>query len=101
VRARTIRDVKPAPGGEKREGKGMKTLQILGTGCPKCRKLAENAEAAARHLGISYRMEKVTDIRKIMDFGVMMTPALAVDGTVKVAGKVPPPDEIERILVSA
>jgi len=79
----------------------MKTLQILGTGCPKCRKLAENAEAAARHLGISYRMEKVTDIRKIMDFGVMMTPALAVDGTVKVAGKVPSPDEIERILNSA
>jgi len=100
VRARTTRDAEPTPEREKKEGKGMKTLQILGTGCPKCRKLAENAEAAARRLGISYRMEKVTDIRKIMDFGVMMTPALAVDGAVKCAGKVPPPDEIERILVS-
>lgn len=78
----------------------MKTLQILGTGCPKCRKLAENTEAAAKRLGISYQLEKVTDITKIMAFGVMMTPALAVDGTVKVAGKVPPPDEIERILAS-
>lgn len=78
----------------------MKTLQVLGTGCPKCRKLAENAEAAARHLGIPYRMEKVTDIHRILSFGVMMTPALAVDGSVKVAGKVPTPDELERILAS-
>jgi len=78
----------------------MKTLQILGTGCPKCKKLAENAEAAAKNLGIPYRMEKVTDIVKIMAFGVMMTPALAVDGVVKVSGKIPPPEEIERILAS-
>lgn len=79
----------------------MKTLQILGTGCPKCKKLAENTEAAARRLGIPYRVEKITDIGKIMTFGVMMTPALAVDGAVKVAGKVPSPEEIERILASA
>lgn len=79
----------------------MKTLQILGTGCPKCRKLAENTEAAARHLGIPYRMEKVTDIEKILAFGVMITPALAVDGTVRIAGKVPPPEEIEPILGSS
>lgn len=79
----------------------MKTLQILGTGCPKCRKLAENAEAAAKHLGVPYRVEKITEVSRIMAFGVMMTPALAVDGEVKVAGKVPSPDEIERILVSA
>jgi small redox-active disulfide protein 2 len=79
----------------------MKTLQILGTGCPKCKKLAENAETAAKSLGIPYRMEKVTDIVKIMSFGVMMTPALAVDGVVKVSGKIPPPEEIERILASS
>ena len=55
----------------------MKTLQILGTGCPKCRKLAETTEEAAKSLGLEYRMEKVTDIQAIMGFGVMMTPALA------------------------
>ena len=76
----------------------MKNLQILGTGCPKCKKLAENAEAAAKELGIAYELEKVTDISQIMKFGVMMTPALAVDGEVKVVGKVPSPDEIKQIL---
>ena len=76
----------------------MKNLQILGTGCPKCKKLAENAEAAAKELGIAYELEKVTDISQIMKFGVMMTPALAVDGDVKVVGKVPPPDEIKQML---
>ena len=76
----------------------MKKLQILGTGCPKCKKLAENAEAAARALGIEYTIEKVTDINEIMAFGVMMTPALAVDGEVKVVGKVPEPEAIKAML---
>ena len=76
----------------------MKKLQVLGTGCPKCRKLAENAEAAAKALGIEYTLEKVTDINEIMKFGVMMTPALAVDGVVKVVGKVPEPDAIKVML---
>ena len=76
----------------------MKKLQILGTGCPKCKKLAENAEAAAKALGIQYELEKVTDINEIMKFGVMMTPALAVDGQVKVVGKAPGPDEIKPLL---
>jgi len=76
----------------------VKRLQILGTGCPKCRKLAENAEAAARALGIEVAIEKVTDIAEIMKFGVMMTPALAVDGQVRVVGKVPEPDEIKAFL---
>ena len=79
----------------------MKTLQILGTGCPKCKKLAENTEEAAKLLGIPYRLEKVTEITEIMAFGVMSTPALAVDGAVKVSGKVPTTEEIQRILVSA
>ena len=77
----------------------MKKLQILGTGCPKCKKLAENTEAAAKDLGIEYEIEKVTDINEIMNFGVMMTPALAVDGQVKVVGKVLSPEEIKKMLV--
>ncbi len=76
----------------------MKKLQILGTGCPKCKKLAENADAAAKAAGIECTIEKVTDINEIMKFGVMMTPALAVDGQVKVVGKVPSPDEIRKML---
>jgi small redox-active disulfide protein 2 len=76
----------------------MTKLQILGTGCPKCKKLAENAEAAARELGIAYELEKVTEIKEIMKMGVVMTPALAVDGQVKVVGKVPSSEEIKRML---
>jgi small redox-active disulfide protein 2 len=73
-------------------------LQILGTGCPKCKKLAENAEAAVKDLGVECNIEKVTDINEIMKFGVMMTPALAIDGQVKVVGKVPSADEIKQML---
>ncbi|MEF8788471.1 MAG: thioredoxin family protein [Planctomycetota bacterium] len=76
----------------------MPTIQILGTGCPKCNKLQENAEAAAEELGIEYELEKVTDVNEISEYGVMMTPALAVDGDVKVAGKVADPDEIKDYL---
>ncbi|MHC4753349.1 MAG: thioredoxin family protein [Planctomycetota bacterium] len=76
----------------------MKKIQILGTGCPKCRKLAENAETAAKELGIEFEIEKVTNINDIMSFGVMVTPALAVDELVKVVGKVPSPDEIKQML---
>jgi len=77
----------------------MKKLQILGTGCPKCRKLAENAEAAAKDLSIEYEIEKVTDINDIMSFGVVMTPALVVDGDVKSVGKVPSVEDIKEMLV--
>jgi small redox-active disulfide protein 2 len=77
----------------------MKKIQILGPGCPKCKKMAENAETAARELGIDFEMEKVIDIKAIMSFGVMMTPALVVDGKVKVSGKLPDVDEIKKILV--
>ena len=73
-------------------------IQILGTGCPKCKKLSENAEAAAKEAGVDYELEKVTDINEIMKYGVMMTPALAVDGEVKITGKVPSPAEIEKML---
>lgn len=77
----------------------MIKIQILGTGCPKCKKLAENAEAAAKQAGVDYEIEKVTEINDIMKFGVMVTPALAVDGQVKIVGKVPSTDEIKKILV--
>ncbi len=76
----------------------MKKLQILGTGCPKCKKLAENAESAAQDLGIDYEIEKVSDINDIMKFGVMMTPALAINGEVKVVGKVPTVDDIKELI---
>lgn len=76
----------------------MKKLQILGTGCPKCKMLAELTETAAIDLGIEYELQKVTDISEIMKFGVMMTPALAVDGRVKAVGKVPSADEIKKML---
>ena len=76
----------------------MKKIQILGTGCPKCKKLAENAEAAIKDMGGEYDIEKVTQISEIMKFGVMMTPALAIDGEVKTVGKVLSPDEIKGML---
>ena len=76
----------------------MKKIQILGTGCPKCKKLAENADAAAKELELEFEVEKVADINEMMKFGVMMTPALVVDGEVKVVGKVPSADEIKQML---
>lgn len=74
-------------------------IQILGTGCTKCKQLTENAETAAREMGLAYELEKVTDIVEIVKFGVMATPALAVDGQVKLVGKVATPAEI-RVLLS-
>jgi small redox-active disulfide protein 2 len=76
----------------------VKKIQILGTGCPKCKKMAEQAEEAAKELGIDYELEKVTDITEIMSFGVMLTPALVVDGNVKVAGKLPKFDELKNMI---
>lgn len=76
----------------------MKQLKILGTGCPKCNKLEEMTKKAADELGIDYNIEKVQDINKIMSYGVMMTPALVVDGEVKVKGKVPMVNELKDLL---
>jgi small redox-active disulfide protein 2 len=76
----------------------MKKIQILGTGCPKCMKLAENAESAARQLGIEYQIEKITDINEIINFGVMATPTLVIDGQVKAVGKIPSPEQIKQLL---
>jgi small redox-active disulfide protein 2 len=76
----------------------MKKIQILGTGCPKCRQLLQNAERACSALGDEYEVEKVDDINKILEFGIMMTPALAVDGEVKKVGKVLSEEEIKELL---
>ena len=73
-------------------------IQILGTGCPKCRQLTENVEAAVKELGLECEIEKVTDINEIVKFGVMMTPALAVDGDVKSTGKIVSTADIKRQL---
>lgn len=74
------------------------TIQILGTGCAKCRQLAENTTTAARELAIDFELEKITDILRIIEFGVMATPALAVDGKVKLVGIVASPAEIRELL---
>lgn len=79
----------------------MKKIQILGTGCPKCKKLAETAESAAKELGIQYELVKVTDITEIVGFGVMSTPGLAVDGKVLSAGKALTLDEAKNLLSKA
>ncbi len=73
-------------------------IQILGTGCQKCDKLAENAKQAANELGLDFELEKITDLNRIMEFGVMLTPALAVDGNVKFSGKAPAVEELKKYL---
>jgi small redox-active disulfide protein 2 len=78
----------------------MTKIQILGAGCAKCKQLAESAEAAARGLGLEYELTKVTDIVEIMAFGVMVTPALVVNGEVKFAGRVPSADEMKRFMAA-
>jgi len=75
-------------------------IEILGTGCPKCEKLAANAKAAADKLGVDYELCKVTEITEIMKRGVMLTPALTIEGKVEVSGKVPNEDEITKMLTN-
>jgi small redox-active disulfide protein 2 len=73
-------------------------VQILGTGCPKCKQLTANAEQAVRESGVNAEVEKVSELQEIMKFGVMMTPALAIDGDVKSVGKVLSPAEVVVLL---
>ncbi len=73
-------------------------IRILGTGCPKCHKLEEETRLAAEEMQLECNIEKVTELKDIMSYGVMLTPALVVNGTVKVVGKVPPRDEIKELL---
>ncbi|RME23258.1 MAG: thioredoxin family protein [Candidatus Zixiibacteriota bacterium] len=76
----------------------MKKIQILGTGCPKCEELTQQTVKALRELGLDTEPEKVTDINEIIRHGVMMTPALVVDGEVKVVGKVPSVEELKTLI---
>jgi len=76
----------------------MTTIQVLGTGCKKCISLKESVEAALKDLGVEADVQKVEDINEIVQFGVMSTPALAVDGEVKIVGKVATPEEIKAVL---
>ncbi|MBC8378412.1 MAG: TM0996/MTH895 family glutaredoxin-like protein [Planctomycetes bacterium] len=73
-------------------------IQILGTGCPKCNQLYQNAREAIESLGIESEVEKVTDLNDIMAFGVMVTPALAIDGVVKTRGKMPSVEDIKQMI---
>ena len=73
-------------------------IQILGIGCPKCKQTEANAKEAIKNLGLDAEVEKITDVNEITDFGVMSTPALAVDGAVKFSGKIPSVKEIEEVL---
>jgi small redox-active disulfide protein 2 len=77
----------------------MKNIQIVGMGCPKCVHLFEQTETAAKELGIDYKIEKISDLQAITNMGIMTTPALVVDGTVKSAGKVPSKEIIKTYLV--
>ena len=76
----------------------MKKIQILGTGCAKCQNLAAVADQAAKALGVPYELQKVTDMKQIMSFRVMSTPALVVDGVVKLSGRVPSLDEAKQLI---
>lgn len=76
----------------------MKKIQVCGMGCQKCGKLYDNAEAAAKELGIEYTIEKVSDMAEIVAMGVMTTPALVVDGVLKSAGRVPSIESIKEFL---
>ena len=76
----------------------MVDIKILGSGCAKCVKLAENAETAAKELGLDYSVEKVTDQNAIIDAGVLMTPALMVEGEVRSYGKILSTEQIKSFL---
>jgi small redox-active disulfide protein 2 len=76
----------------------MKRIEILGPGCPKCKQMAENADEAAKALGIDYELVKITDLGVMMGYRVMATPAIVVDGEVKSSGKLLTPDEIRQYL---
>jgi len=97
-----VRATKPAAGGAgSTKGKAVSRIQILGTGCARCRDLTANAEKAVQELGIEAKIEKVTEITEIMKFQILMTPGLVIDGQVKAAGRIPPVEEIMQMLLAA
>jgi len=91
---------RPACGDALSKGKAMPKIQILGTGCSRCRDLMANAEKAVKELGIEAEIEKVTEIQDIIKFQILMTPGLVIDGKVKAAGRIPPVEEIKQMLLT-
>ncbi len=79
----------------------MSKIKILGTGCTRCRDLTANAQKAVQGLGIEAEIEKVTEIRDIIKFQILMTPGLVIDGQVKAAGRIPTVEEIKQMLLAA
>jgi len=97
-----VRATKPTIGGtDSKQGRAIPTIQILGTGCARCRDLTANVEKAVQGLGIEARVEKVTEITEIMKFQILMTPGLVIDGQVKAAGRIPAVEEIMQMLLAA
>jgi small redox-active disulfide protein 2 len=76
-------------------------IQILGTGCSRCKTLASNAEKAVKELGLEAQVEKVTSIQDILEFQILMMPGLVIDGQVKAAGRIPSTDEIKQFLIES
>ena len=74
-------------------------ILVIGPGCARCKTLAQLTEQAVKELGVTAEINKVTDLKQIMALGVMMTPALAVNGTIKLAGRVPSLEEVKKLLV--
>ena len=100
VMSAAVRAAKPAAGGAtSMKGHAMPKIQILGTGCARCKQLTANTEKAVQGLGIQAEIEKVTEIKEILKFQILMTPGLAINGKVKSAGRVPAPEEIRAILL--
>ena len=76
----------------------MVSIKVYGTGCAKCNRLEANADAAAKALGLDYTLEKITGRAAITDAGILITPALMVDGVIKVSGKAPSSEELQGVL---
>lgn len=79
----------------------MKKLIVLGPGCSRCDQLAARVRQAADRLGLEYELEKITDVREFSRYGVMLTPGLVVDGELKLQGRLPTPEEVERLIADA
>lgn len=73
-------------------------IKVLGTGCPKCKALENNVLEAANEMGLHVNIEKVTDINKIMEYNIMMTPGLVINNKVKAFGRIPSKDEVKKFI---
>ena len=79
----------------------MMQLKVLGPGCARCEQLAEITKQAAAELGVEYELEKITDLSEFLDYGLMMTPGLVVDGQLEIQGRVPTVQQVKEVLARA